>query len=878
MSEESKDEMNLVEEAENWTQNQVEERFQDLLNFIHPVLLDENSEYALRLECVRFTVEKLARHVPVFEAEDNVFYPLLNGVLEFLKQVYQSISRTDDSNRVMLISVATALINHTDILLVHGSSYDGLGPGEIPSIPRMIPKILLKTFQYCSQEQANTDSDEVKESVTRLFCGGRTLLENFCALVDKMRIRSVLADELDIVLELCSDLLAFHDVLFLINLKSCHGVWKLYAKLTKEHCERLRLKLDMEAALVVLIAESVRTFRKLESVLQEETENLGKKANRLIISLIFLVKTTVNLTEQYPNLVRTGFAEFSDFLGFMFLQGANIFPFMEPPMISRLEQDLFLQNHAKSLLLSIPDLDKFCEFLLTVQPEPSSAFTRVQILMLILETDATSENMKPRLLDSVLRTFGYCEAENQKPAWLESPEIPGNQVKLFSPYEWVLTRVSGVISVLGPDNFPELEITLFKNLLGDQNLTCELCCDILCFIGRYGSADLCYSHLELISDILTRLDNVNFSMQQVWLGSLVGRLFNFLGRQEQRRWVERFSPVEPKNLVLWSKINLQSLSDKETLTLLQDVTFSTYNLYLQESSTEQGLTDFPYILRIFAGLVTCSLGANFKSVVITLWEKIAGSGLGEFFTALIDLTVSVLSNLTYTELKTLISNLVQLSGSARNQGCSYFVGNMITILLEVSELDWVGQIENMDPCLIIEIGNLSSSCLRTAMKNPILKISGLTYLRNIAERSNNPGFIRLCSDEKDILPHFTLFLKQDHCSSGTENTSVTFDMAVPNLEYFVNKDDGTDAEVKRKISSSSISPRKKKLRVGGEEDDTPGEILSKLEANLDSLATWLRQPGDRALTGPERRRLRELSSRVSKMISLEPNLATEKKS
>ena len=33
------------------------------------------------------------RHVPVFEAEDDIFYPLLKGILEFLKQVYERISR-----------------------------------------------------------------------------------------------------------------------------------------------------------------------------------------------------------------------------------------------------------------------------------------------------------------------------------------------------------------------------------------------------------------------------------------------------------------------------------------------------------------------------------------------------------------------------------------------------------------------------------------------------------------------------------------------------------------------------------------------------------------------------------------------------------------
>ena len=80
----------------------------------------------------------------------------------------------------------------------------------------------------------------MKDSITRLFCQGRKLLENFSSLIGKMKIRTVLEDELEIVLELCSDLLSFHEILFSIDLKSCLFVWKLYGKLVKEHCDRLR--------------------------------------------------------------------------------------------------------------------------------------------------------------------------------------------------------------------------------------------------------------------------------------------------------------------------------------------------------------------------------------------------------------------------------------------------------------------------------------------------------------------------------------------------------------------------------------------------------------------------------------------------------------
>ena len=463
-----------------------------------------------------------------------------------------------------------------------------------------------------------------------------------------------------------------------------------------------RLKLDIESALNTLISESVEAFRKLESVLQEETENLNKKVNRMIIALAFFVKMIVNMSEEYSNLVKTNLDTFSELLGIMFLKGVTLFPFMDQLMIDKMQRDIFLLNPEKTFILRVPDISQFAEFLLTVETKPCSAFTRVQIILSVLDLDVVPDPMKLRLLDVLLETFGYCESENQKPGWLESPEVPGIQVKIFSAYEFVLTRVCGFISSIGPDEFPALEQALFRNLLGDLNLSCQLACDILCYVGRYGSAELCYSHLELISDWYIKLDQGYFSSQHVWLGSLVGRLFNFLGLQEQNKWIERFSPVEPRNLYLWSQVDFQSINQKESLTLIQDITFNRYNLMLDESSAEQSLTVLPDILRIFSGLASINLDQNYGSFMLTLWQKLAESGfvpypkywLSEFFKALTEFTVSVLPNLTFSELKILISTLRVLSGSARSQGQPlFFVGNLLSILLEESELDWIENTE-----------------------------------------------------------------------------------------------------------------------------------------------------------------------------------------
>ena len=55
---------------------------------IQKVLLDSESDHEMRLYCVGFAAERIVQLVPVYEAEDSLYFPLLSGVKEFLEQVF----------------------------------------------------------------------------------------------------------------------------------------------------------------------------------------------------------------------------------------------------------------------------------------------------------------------------------------------------------------------------------------------------------------------------------------------------------------------------------------------------------------------------------------------------------------------------------------------------------------------------------------------------------------------------------------------------------------------------------------------------------------------------------------------------------------------
>ena len=45
------------------------------------------------MDCVQWLAQRLAKFVPVYEAEENIYSPLLSGILAFLDQVFQTMDR-----------------------------------------------------------------------------------------------------------------------------------------------------------------------------------------------------------------------------------------------------------------------------------------------------------------------------------------------------------------------------------------------------------------------------------------------------------------------------------------------------------------------------------------------------------------------------------------------------------------------------------------------------------------------------------------------------------------------------------------------------------------------------------------------------------------
>ena len=80
------------------------------------------------------------------------------------------------------------------------------GVGEVPSLPRVLPKILINTFSYLGMGEIIA-TDMLKAQVANCFSKVKDLLIMFLTLMEKIKTRKVLEEnELDILVDLCFEL------------------------------------------------------------------------------------------------------------------------------------------------------------------------------------------------------------------------------------------------------------------------------------------------------------------------------------------------------------------------------------------------------------------------------------------------------------------------------------------------------------------------------------------------------------------------------------------------------------------------------------------------------------------------------------------------
>lgn len=95
--------------------------------------------------------------------------------------------------------------------------------------------------------------------------------------------------------------------------------------------------------------------------------------------------------------------------------------------------------------------------------------------------------------------------------------------------------------------------------------------NILCFslFTRYGSADLCYAHLNLFSELLVNVSALNmmYDSDFIFIKQTIARIYNLLPSGHKKRFLKEHDIIS--NISIFAAIGLKNLEEYDSSNLIE---------------------------------------------------------------------------------------------------------------------------------------------------------------------------------------------------------------------------------------------------------------------------------------------------------------------
>lgn len=281
----------------------------------------------------------------------------------------------------------------------------------------------------------------------------------------------------------------------------------------------------------------------------------------------------------------------------------------------------------------------------------------------------------------------------------------GKPQRDVSLYEYICTKFCGFIGSFPSSVFHRLECILVENLLSPDPVCSSLAVDSWCFMGRYGSADLCYSHVVFLLELYQKLHGPSLQCNSII--TLITRLMKFLATNHQHDILKKYPPED--NILLWSKLPVDNLPSSE----LRDVVDRLCNKCVKNLHDFNSLTEKTH--------------QHFSQLNITL-----------------DCLLNIMKNKTVTEkyLSPTVSSMILSRTCA--VWASILVSDWMTIELSQIVLGKFFQLTGVIICLLTTADLMKVFSVMTAVlrNKPIqyLKLSIIDYLRSCGQLKLSPSF------------------------------------------------------------------------------------------------------------------------------------------
>ncbi|KAM4046228.1 FIGNL1-interacting regulator of recombination and mitosis isoform 2-T2 [Anomaloglossus baeobatrachus] len=531
-------------------------------------------------------------HIRVLELEQDVFLKLLPQVVEhfhnLLSEISSHASKLSSQNTEVKNTLRNILqdmsqwIEALTACVRYVCSIEEPVPFEyIQSLPSSVLQVLTDTFTHCK------DSDSVycgrlhlvSDLLQALFKEAVSLEKQLMELLDKTTITA--SASVGEITGMVSVVHTFLDICAIVS-KMDHAVhantWKFIIKQTVKHHTLIKNQLRHDEIVSSLCDDILLSFKsclhlaehmKLTGTQEMTDQRLFQKTVKLCR---FFANSLVHYSKEFIQYLAGSCICFHK----MYLQIHSLFP----PSLSAVPMSDIHKNELSSVFLGV--LEALLVQLLPFRPFMELVLSECQDLLpdhhlpycLILTNIlnklptlpdelqmlwCTSSKSPARLsiFQALFQSFARCYPEIALPAVLQDELEKGlNQINITF-YQYVCTHLCACIVLLPPGCFAELERSLLCAVLSDRMLESLLAIDVWCFLARYGTAELCAHHVNIIAFLVK--SSPSHSDQLAHLTLLLRRLLFLMDADNQVEFIKRFPPAQEENVSLWQHVSLSSL-------------------------------------------------------------------------------------------------------------------------------------------------------------------------------------------------------------------------------------------------------------------------------------------------------------------------------
>ncbi|XP_067893449.1 FIGNL1-interacting regulator of recombination and mitosis isoform X2 [Heterodontus francisci] len=632
----------LLEEVCRWNEQMCKRKMGPVLSELISIYQrsDSSSE---QLRILKMLTDKFLPHISLAEIEQNFFSPVLPRAMTLFNELANELSqqagglssqntelqaalRNTIQSQVQLLEVLMNLVHHVCAL------EETLALASIHSLSLAVFHVLKNAFSHCKDSETLYSGrlHLVADVLQSLFKEAYSLQKVFMELLDRIVLESAAATDEDItcmvrvvrsVLEICSVISKMDHALHA-------NTWKFLIKISVRHRVLLETKLPHDELVAGLCEDILYSFNSCLQLAEQMNQPAGMGSVNTTDYKLF--QKTMKLCRFFANTLVHYVKEFIDFLSKschllhqLYLQMYSKFPpSLYAPVLSDGPRDQItsvVPVALDALVSQLLSFRPFVEIVLIDNLDFCSELALPQCLLLInvmgklpLQpwevqslwcSGSQFSEEKPRLplFHVLFLNFQRCSAELSLPVHLPGVMSKGQAQQSVSLYEYVCTHLCSFITSLPASLFPKLECTLLDAVLSPHMLTALLATDAWCFLARYGSAELCARHVSLVAQLVKSCCGECYQLSHLSL--LLRRMLFLMAADHQVAFVEKFTPKETSNLLLWRQVSIKALTPELQKPVTSDITRTAIDRCLRWKSSKRALGELEQVNVALAAVV-----------------------------------------------------------------------------------------------------------------------------------------------------------------------------------------------------------------------------------------------------------------------------------